>query len=219
MAPLGDRETTEARLLRAVEAVVLTDGFGALGVNAVARRAEVDKVLIYRYFGGLPGLLAAYAERGDFWWRAETLLADPWPAGDESQALAKGVRLVFDRHVAFLRAHPVTLEVLAWELADRNPVTEALEAVRESRSRDLLVGLAACFPNEPAGLVGRLAPAIALLGAAANYLAARARRLRLFVGIDLSTETGWAALAEAAGHMAAGAAAGPDAVASKEAKR
>ena len=36
--------------------------FSRRGINAIAARAKTDKVLIYRYFGGLDALLATYAE-------------------------------------------------------------------------------------------------------------------------------------------------------------
>jgi AcrR family transcriptional regulator len=52
-----DRAATEERILTAVGEVLARDGFAAIGVNAIARQAGVDKVLIYRYFGGLPELL------------------------------------------------------------------------------------------------------------------------------------------------------------------
>jgi len=42
------------------------NGFESLGINNIAREAGVDKVLIYRYFGGLPQLFRAFAEKGNF---------------------------------------------------------------------------------------------------------------------------------------------------------
>jgi len=57
-----DSTKTKERLLEAVDDVLARDGFNGLGINALAREAGVDKVLIYRYFGGLSGLLKAYAE-------------------------------------------------------------------------------------------------------------------------------------------------------------
>lgn len=59
-----DRAATEERILAAVGQVLARDGFAAGGVNAVAREAGVDKVLICRYFGGLPGLLRAWGASG-----------------------------------------------------------------------------------------------------------------------------------------------------------
>ena len=74
-----DSAKTKERLLEAVDDVLARDGFGGLGVNTLAREAGVDKVLIYRYFGGLNGLLKAYAEAGDLWWTVEEITADAPP--------------------------------------------------------------------------------------------------------------------------------------------
>jgi AcrR family transcriptional regulator len=52
-------------LVRAVGTLLARDGFTALGVNAVAKEASVDKVLIYRYFGGMPELLGAFGRSAD----------------------------------------------------------------------------------------------------------------------------------------------------------
>lgn len=203
--PQRDAETTKARLLEAVESVILEDGFGALGVNALARRAGVDKVLIYRYFEGLPGLLAAYAEEGDFWWQVDALLAEPLPRPGEAEALPNALARIFERHVAFLRHHPVTLEVLAWETAERNELTSALESVREERSLALMRGLATRFEIPAPELMRQVGPMFALLGAAANYLAARGRRLGHFNGLNLHSEAGWATLCDGAARMLAAA--------------
>lgn len=52
---------TEKRLLEAVSKVIEEEGFTKIGINRIARQAQCDKVLIYRYFGGLDGLLVAWA--------------------------------------------------------------------------------------------------------------------------------------------------------------
>jgi AcrR family transcriptional regulator len=57
-----NREDTRNRILEAALAVLAEEGFGPLGVNAVARRAGCDKKLIYRYFDGMEGLCAAMGE-------------------------------------------------------------------------------------------------------------------------------------------------------------
>ena len=62
-----NRQATEQLLLEAVNRLVEQDGFEGLGINAVATQAGVSKMLIYRYFGSLNGLIAAYIRRYDFW--------------------------------------------------------------------------------------------------------------------------------------------------------
>lgn len=199
-----DRSSTEIKLTLAVEALILEQGFGAIGVNALARKAGVDKVLIYRYFGGLPGLLATYGERGDFWWQVEVLMAEPLADGGDLRELPSVLSVLLRRHIDFLRRHPVTLEVIAWEMSDRNELTEALEAVRENRSLAVMRRIAERFDIDER-LMERISPIFALLGAAANYLAVRGRRLRTFNGVDLQTDQGWATLRTAADAMIAGA--------------
>ncbi len=91
----------------------------------------MDKVLIYRYFGGLPELLRAWGESGRFWPRVADLL------GPEPQALldlpaAERWARFFEHFIDELRRRPLTLEVLAAELVERNELTAILEAEREA---------------------------------------------------------------------------------------
>ena len=58
-----NRAATKERILDAAETVLRRDGVRALGINAVCQEAGIGKPLIYRYFGGLGGLLEALADR------------------------------------------------------------------------------------------------------------------------------------------------------------
>jgi AcrR family transcriptional regulator len=182
-----DRGATRARILGAVGELLAEQGFRALGVNAIARRARADKALIYRYFGGLPELLAAYAEEGDFWWKVEDLVGAHLrpPARD---TLAGWIALVFRRHVAALKARPETLEIMAWETIERNELTAALAAVRETRSLAVMKALTDRFPIRADFDVAAFG---ALFGAATNYLLIRGRGIRVFQGVDLGKPSGW----------------------------
>lgn len=201
--PERDKDATKARLIEAVGALIAREGFSAVRINAVAREAGVDKVLIYRYFDTLSGLLAAFGEEGDFWWSIEELMAPPLP-GPADGGLAACLARIFDRHVDFLRRRPVTLEIIAWEMSSRNELTIALETVRERRSRALIEAVAAHLGRDAAELQRRTAPAMALLGAGANYLAARARHVRTFSGLALDEEADWQALSHSVRMLLAG---------------
>ena len=69
-------ETTE-KILEALDRVLTRDGVRGVGINAVAREAGVDKVLIYRYFGGMQELLRAFAEGADIHQRTSDLVFGP----------------------------------------------------------------------------------------------------------------------------------------------
>jgi AcrR family transcriptional regulator len=185
--PIRNREATRHRILRAVGELLAEEGFRALGVNAIARRARADKALIYRYFGGLSQLLAAYAEEGDFWWKVEDMIGAHLPPPPHD-TLAGWIGLVFRRHVAGLKARPETLEIMAWETVERNELTAALAEVRENRSLTVMRALTDRFPA-PSGFDA--AALGALFGAATNYLLIRARGIRVFQGIDLGKASGW----------------------------
>lgn len=69
---MKDRELTEKRILEAVGNIIENDGFEKTGVNAIAQRAGVSKMLIYRYFGGIDELIAQYLLRKDYWANTDT---------------------------------------------------------------------------------------------------------------------------------------------------
>jgi AcrR family transcriptional regulator len=58
-----DRGATEERVLDAAADILAREGAAGLGINAIAKAAGCDKQLIYRYFGGLDGVMAALGER------------------------------------------------------------------------------------------------------------------------------------------------------------
>jgi AcrR family transcriptional regulator len=194
-----DAEDTKARILAALARIVVRDGLAAVGVNALAREAGADKVLIYRYFGDLDGVYEAYAEHGEFWWSVADLVKD---IDAERMALRDAVKLCLRRHAAELRARPVTLAILAAEPSARTPLVVALEAVRERRTLQLADWLGARYAT-PGDLD---LPAISLiLGAAINYLAARSRAIRVMSGVPIDTDAGWERLLAAIDRLVDGA--------------
>ncbi|MEX1153324.1 TetR/AcrR family transcriptional regulator [Parvibaculum sp.] len=179
-----DRAKTEKAILDAVSRLILRDGLSGVGINALAREAGVDKVLIYRYFGDLDGLYRAYAEHGDFWWTVEDMLAATEGATDAADALKRGLR----HHVAEMRKRPVTLAVIAAEPANRTPLVVALEEVRETRSLELMEKEAT--RHKGWGDVD-ITVVTALLAAAIDYLAARALKIRVYGGVEIKTDKNW----------------------------
>lgn len=57
------REATEAEIVNAFDRVVRRKGLRNVGVNTVIKEAGIGKALLYRYFGGLPGLVRAWGEK------------------------------------------------------------------------------------------------------------------------------------------------------------
>jgi AcrR family transcriptional regulator len=183
-----DRAATEERLLAAVGQVLARDGFGAVGVNAVAREAGVDKVLIYRYFDGLPGLLRAWGRSGRFWPSVDELLAQR--PGLLQQPLAQRWAAFFAHFIDALRARPLTLEVMAAEIVERNALTAILEEERELWGEQAFAVLGGPeLARQP-----HLRHVTLLLVAGVQHLVLRGRHIRVFGGLDLQRDEDWAAL-------------------------
>lgn len=198
MPKRASRIETEARLLDAVGALLAEGGFGAVRVNAVCRRAGVNKSLLYRYFEDLDGLLRAYAEGGDFWPAFEEVAPDL----DALLLLPPGARIAafFRGYVDALRARPRTLEILAWEGIERNELTAWLERKREAWGQEAARRLTR--PDEVGA--ADVAALAAVASAALHYLLIRGRKIRWFNGVDLQDEAGWARIHAAVQGMLVG---------------
>jgi AcrR family transcriptional regulator len=68
-----NRQQTEDRIREAARRLLREGGFEAWGVNGIARAAGVDKVLIYRYFTSVDGLLTDIIHGTPFWPDPESL--------------------------------------------------------------------------------------------------------------------------------------------------
>lgn len=191
-SPARDSGATRRRILDAVGRIVVRDGLAAVGVNALAREAGCDKVLIYRYFGDLEGVHAAFAEQSDFWWSLYELTRGLDPA---RLGLAATLKAMLRRHAKALRSRPATLAVLAAELVERTPLVAALEATRERRALELNAWVARNFAIP--GNVD-LEATIMLIGVAFNYLAVRALATAAMSGVAIAADSDWERLFAAA---------------------
>jgi hypothetical protein len=87
-----------------------------------------------------------------------------------------------------LRKRPATLEILRWELIERNELTDELHRSREARGWELFNLLAKdLHPPEEMDIAAMAALAIS----GVTYLAVRAKTADTFQGVDLHTEEGW----------------------------
>lgn len=122
-----DRNQTEADIVEAAKRLIAREGFAAFGVNALAREAGCDKQLIYRYFGGLEGVIDAVADDLADWvkTRLRPMLALGQPAdyAELIERLGLGLLQAF-------RDDPLMLRIKAWEFAAPSPQLARIAAMR-----------------------------------------------------------------------------------------
>jgi AcrR family transcriptional regulator len=189
-----DRQATERKILRAVGRILAEKGFQKFGINAVARQARVDKVLIYRYFGGMPDLLRAYSEAGSYWPTIEEVAGGD-PERLRGEPLPDAVAALLCNFARAIRKRPVTLEILAWETIERNELTKVLEKVRKEFTSDLY-RVIFTGRGRAAG-ADDMAAVVTLVRAGINYLAVRSRKVPSYGDVDIRSEEGWQRLESA----------------------
>jgi AcrR family transcriptional regulator len=184
--------------------ILARKGSRGLGINAISREAKVDKVLIYRYFGGLDQLYRAFALEGNTFPSLQEVsegrlheFPDLAPA-----ELAKVIILGFGRAI---RRRPVTKEMMRWELQEKNALTEELAKERERQSQQWL----ALAPDVHGA---DLAAVASILVAGQVFLTLRSKTTDTYNGIELNTDSGWKRIEDAVAllsdlffrHVAAG---------------
>lgn len=195
---MRDVERTKANILKAAGHLLAKKGFRALGVSAIAAQAKVGKPLLYRYFGGLPGLLAAYGNSREFWPPGEELFgADLQTAKPMSYAAYAGGFLV--RFVRALRKRPPTRAVLAWGLIENNDLTRHLDDVLRQRGRAAVAQLRERV-QAPEDVDTAALNAILLAGI--FYLTIRAGVTGEFAGLSLQSESDWQRIEASLRHIA-----------------
>ena len=189
-----DREKTKKNIIQALGKMLASSGFESIGINAIAREAEVDKVLIYRYFGGLPGLLKAYAQEADYWPRTADLTSG-LDKDIESMPQAELARYMILSFCRYIRERPLTQELLRWEMVESNELTSVLADFRETEGLKLMKLFEKMEDVDIYALT-------TILVAGVMYLALCMKHITYFNGIDLQTDSGWKRIEEAAAWIA-----------------
>ena len=179
-----DRQLTAARILAAAESLITRGGVGAVGINAVAAAAGVDKVLIYRYFGGRAQLLRALARARRLWPEIEI----PAPSEGEPAALADDLTAALLAHARALRAHPLARRAAAWQLVERDELARDAAAARDAQVRAIATALRS---RHRIPRFVDLDAMIALLWAGVTHLALHGGGGAPFAGLDLRREEEW----------------------------
>ena len=114
-----NRLATMERILKATQTVMASRGVDKTGVNAIAEEAGVNKVLLYRYFGGLNGIIEAFVQRGFFLTligeRRVEWIPERMPPIDGHARLRAQCEDVVLAMLSELRQRPASRQLLRWE--------------------------------------------------------------------------------------------------------
>jgi len=141
-----DRFATRAAIIDSAAKLVAAKGVGALGVNGLADAAGCDKVLIYRYFGGLDGVLQALGAERMLWPAVQVLDGSD---GDGDASLADAVHAILLEEWAALTGGALMLGASASELVDANSLGSATASQRAERHASMIDALREIYRVPP----------------------------------------------------------------------
>lgn len=175
-----NRDATEKRLLETVGRMVAEKGFEQIGINAVAAQSGVSKILIYRYFGSVDGLLSAYILQYDFWLN---LPADV----PERAELPQFLKTLFQQQIDRLRTDATLRRLYRWELSCNNATIAKIREQREKAGLELIRKFC-----QASGMQQPEAETIsALFAASITYLAMLSDFCPVYNGIAIGEKAGW----------------------------
>lgn len=186
-----DREGTERAILEAGQRLIARDGYAAFGVNAVAREAGCDKQLIYRYFGGTDGLIAAIGEAAAEWAEGALAKVSAPPGAPYGVVVAAYLEALLDA----LRADPLMRQLIGWEMTGTGDAVQGMAKARSAGMARRIIPLLRAAAPPPEGVD---APAVnALLIGAVQQAAMSGAALGGFAGLPLASDADWARLRSA----------------------
>lgn len=190
-----NRASTERTIFLAARDLLAEEGFQGFGINAVARRAGCDKQLIYRYYGGLDGLVDAIGEDLGSW------VKDRIPEDTGGMFVLTYGDLMDKLSVYYmdaLREDPLMCKIVAWEISKDTPQVRRLS---EARARSLQKWLDKMRGSltPPKGVDTVLTNA--LLFASIQHVVVSATVSGQFSGMPLRTEKDWEKVAAAVSRL------------------
>lgn len=180
-----DREATEKRLLKTIGEMISNEGFEKIGINAVATQSGVSKILIYRYFGSVEGLMAAYIRQHDFWLNFPL----EFPERDQLPAF---VKKMFQGQIEQLRSNPTLKRLYRWELSCNNDMIVKLREQREKIGVNLVEKVSQ-LTGHPQQQIAAMA---SILTASITYLVMLEDFCPVYNSIPLNNDSGWKQISE-----------------------
>jgi AcrR family transcriptional regulator len=178
-----NRAATTQRIVEALEQVLAERGLEGVGINLVAEKAGVSKVLVYRYFGGLEGLLEYYVRMGRlFPHYSPALLEQIQPVQQADLApIWSGQALQLFRQ---LRSSKAAREVLKATVKENDPLADVISQAQDAELTNLVNQLSFVQGSD------HQATSAVVLGAL-SYLTILAQNNRPMIGLDLRDESDW----------------------------
>lgn len=124
-----DKERTKSQLISAVGTILIKEGFQNIRINRIEAISGLSKMLIYKYFSGLDGLIKAYLLQTDFWNKEkeqyESLFKDIAPL--EKDTMTQLLKEGFE----YLESNREMQKMVLWGISTQNKTIKNIADKRE----------------------------------------------------------------------------------------
>lgn len=184
--PVRNIKRTKNKLLLAVGKLFSNEGYTGLNIKRIAEEANLDRKLIYTYFGSLDNLLREYFEQKDFW--------DPFYNKFISEILNNEKKLGVDDVFTILHGQFDAVlynkefqKTIHWEISEKSDIMRKIADERELIGKRLFQLTEDHFKQSNVDFPA----AMALQIAGIYYLGLHAKiNGSTFCGIDINTSDG-----------------------------
>lgn len=182
-----NKEQTMQRLVDAVGAIIKKNGYKGLGLNAIAKEADVSKILIHRYFGGVDQLVEAYVLKNDYWIAKAGEVAVEAKGKTDKETLRDLVISLLKGHFEYFDTHEEMRSIILWEITEKTMLLNSVCLVREEVGSLLLEKAEPLFADSKKNLKG----ITAIIVSGIYYMILHAKKNGSTIcGIDVNSKEG-----------------------------
>ncbi|TKC03897.1 TetR/AcrR family transcriptional regulator [Pedobacter frigoris] len=184
---IRDKEKTMLKLINAVGEIIKTEGYTALGVNKIAKKAEVNKKLIYRYFdNNVNNLIETYVKAKDYWIGLSENMEDILMQADVDHG-KELLKSILNRQLTFFYTAEEMQKIIIWEISEKNKMIKDVSFKREEFGEEIFKLIGPYFENADTDIRSLLALQVA--GVYYMVLQAKANG-NTFCGVDINEPNG-----------------------------
>lgn len=191
-----NRAMTTQRIVTAFEEVLAERGIEGAGINRIAEKAGVSKVLIYRYFGGMEGLVTHYIKMGKLFPTFDSRMLEqiqPTHPSDLGRVWARQVVQTFRG----FRASKAGREILKATVIDNDELASVASKMQDEEMSRMVAELSFVEGADTQAI------AAVMLGAM-THLTLLAQSNRTMIGLDLRDDENWKRIEQAVKTIYAG---------------
>ena len=177
--PRRSKADIEEAINKAAVAQIKKKGFSLALVTDIVKRAKIEPIVFYNRYKNLDEFYDAFVKNYDYW------LSDLVRDSMEEIGSEEGYSNILEKLLTNLMQEEIMTELLRWEIAEGNHITERTSRLRELHAIEMINSYSELYHRENFDI-----PAITAILVAGIYYLVLHKDRSTFAGIDINTIPG-----------------------------